>query len=369
MTRYHLWPDAPQILLLRAALGDGDAARQAFAAWGAAVDFEHQLDGGSFRLLPMLHANMRRLGVEHRLLGRMAGVHRYAWVSVQQTLKRAEDAAGLLQQAGIASLFAKGVVLAKCYYASPGLRPMSDVDLVVHRAQAFDALAVLERAGWRIADDALAALARARPRDCLAMQCALPLVDRAGKQIDLHWRMVAECARAEGDARFWGYAQPLMLGNITALRPSPTDLLFHILVHGLKPDPLPALRWVADAMLILRADGDAIDWDAIGQLADMARVRARLGTALDFLEQEMGVDLPPKAQSLIARDPCWVERMEQRGFAARLRAPPEHGQLPVERATSLARFAVGSWSGAIPGMAARWLWRRARGVMPTGQAA
>lgn len=369
MTRYHLWPDAPQILLLRATLGNGDEARQAFAAWDAAVDFEQQLDGGSFRLLPLLHANLRRLGVEHASLGRMAGVYRHAWVSVQQALKRAEEVAGRLQQAGIATLFSKGVVLASCYYASPGLRPMSDVDLVVHRAQAFDALAVLEGAGWRIANDGVAALARARPKDFLAMQCALPLLNRAGDQIDLHWRMVAECARAEGDARFWTHAQPLILGNVTALRPSPTDLLFHTLVHGLKPDPLPALRWVADAMQILRVDGDGIDWDAIGKLADMARVRARLGAAIHFLGQEMRVQLPPKAQALTTRRPCWVERMEQRGFAARLSTPPDNGQLPVERATSLARFAVGSWSGAIPGMTARWLWRRARGAMQSSQGA
>ena len=61
----YLWPSAEQKLLLRAALAEDGAALKAIAAWHARVDLGGTIDSGSFRLLPMAHANLEKLGCTH----------------------------------------------------------------------------------------------------------------------------------------------------------------------------------------------------------------------------------------------------------------------------------------------------------------
>jgi hypothetical protein len=355
--RPSLWPTTEQLLLLRAALSDGDEALEAFAEWRRRVDYEHVLDGGSFRMLPLAHANMIRLGCTDPVLTRLGGVYRHSWCTVQHRTRLAAETVSLLKAQGIPVLIAKGLPIALDYYASPGLRPMSDIDLVVPREQALAALALLEAQGWRMADSEITRRVRERPEDMLAMQCALPLTGPGGAEIDLHWRMIAECARAEAEQRFWRDAEPLAVEGAEALRPSPTHLLFHVIVHGLKPDPLPAIRWVADATMILRRDAARIDWREMATLARDARVRRRLGQGIAYLRDTMRIPLPEAALPLIAARPCWVERIEQRAFNVRMARNPV-GKLRLETATSLARMAVGSRRGYMPGLAARWLGRR-----------
>ncbi len=58
-----LWPEGTHLALLRAALLDGEAAAAAFREWRENIVFD-DLDGGSFRLLPLLRWNLGRLGVK-----------------------------------------------------------------------------------------------------------------------------------------------------------------------------------------------------------------------------------------------------------------------------------------------------------------
>src|SRR5262249_8973678 len=54
-----LWPTSSQVLLLRAALGRGPEALEAWSEWKSRHDLiETELDHGSFRLLPLVYKNL-----------------------------------------------------------------------------------------------------------------------------------------------------------------------------------------------------------------------------------------------------------------------------------------------------------------------
>ncbi len=57
------YPTRQQELLLRAALLDGDSARESWKEWRSAIDID-LIDLGSQRLLPLLYRNLNRLEIE-----------------------------------------------------------------------------------------------------------------------------------------------------------------------------------------------------------------------------------------------------------------------------------------------------------------
>ena len=73
-----------QELLLRAALLKGADAVEAWNEWKSAVDWEGHLDNGSFRLLPLLYTNLKRLEVRDPLMGKLKGIYLKAWYENQR---------------------------------------------------------------------------------------------------------------------------------------------------------------------------------------------------------------------------------------------------------------------------------------------
>src|SRR5262249_54557182 len=136
-----------QELLLRAALLDGPEAEGAFEAWQARVDLA-QIDAGSFRLLPLLYANLTRLGIRSPLSARLRGIHRQAWYRNQVLFRRGAETLRALEGAGIPTLLLKGIPLALLHYRDEAVRPMADADVLVPTQAVTGALAVLRRAGW-----------------------------------------------------------------------------------------------------------------------------------------------------------------------------------------------------------------------------
>lgn len=354
-----LWPDAGQLLLLRAALGEGEDAVAAFAQWRASVDYERHLDGGSYRLLPLARANLTRLGVSDPVLAKLGGVHRRSWIEAQGQIRRGTEAVARLGEAGIPVLACKGLALAFTCYDSPGHRPMSDVDLLVPRGDAPRAIATLEAAGWQLYDDQRAHWAQ-RPRDLLALSNGIALHDGAGREVDLHWRMISECADPAIEARYWSEARPFAVEGTRLLRPATTTLLLHIIVHGLKPNELPPIRWIADAALLLRRLEHEVDWQALVRDAKTARVEHRLGRGLEYLRDTMGIAIPAEAVSLVEQPPRLVERMEQRAEEAALARASYDRQARLGLLANAVRRAGNADRGQIPGLVLRWAVRRLR---------
>src|SRR5581483_7098788 len=200
-----LFPSGPQEALLRAALLP---VPEALHAWRAAEGWlgAGQPDPGTERLLPLVWANLTRQGVREPGLARLAAVHEAARVHTESLLARTGPVLAALHRAGIPTLVLKGAALVAGYYGGAGLRPMSDLDVLVPTGAATAAAAVLRAEGW---------IPRHRwsPR-AVALTHAAAFDGAGGDTLDLHWHVFAECCRPGDDEDFWAQAVPAEVGGV-----------------------------------------------------------------------------------------------------------------------------------------------------------
>ena len=104
-----MFPTREQELLLRAALLQGEPALQAWQDCKAQVNLEQELDMGSYRLMPLLYRNLRTLGVDDPLMGKLRGIYGREWYK-NQMLFRAMAEVLLLGRVGHATLGGQGEV-------------------------------------------------------------------------------------------------------------------------------------------------------------------------------------------------------------------------------------------------------------------
>lgn len=299
-----LWPSAEQELLLQVAFRRGPASLAAFDRWQAQVDLGADFPWETVRLLPLVYDALRQQGVTGPLVTRLKGVYRRAWCDTVRREHAIRPVLAALHEAGVELLALKGAALAACYYDTPALRPMDDIDVVLHRADLPRALQVLMTMGWHAGADATPDLLRFRH----ALQCTGP----GGDQIDLHWHVLHEAPSDAADALLRAGLEPLDLMGIPVRQLEPTSLLFVIIVHGVRWNRETPIRWIADAMMILRHRGAEIDWERLAHCGRTFHLAERLRLGLRYLATHFDAPVPiGVVAALDARGPSWVERAER----------------------------------------------------------
>jgi hypothetical protein len=300
------WPDETQTLLLRAALLEGAAARDAFSAWQTRIDLD-TLDGASVRVLPLLCHNLTSGGLAGTgtpLLPRLQGIYRQTWYKNQMLVSVTGALVTRLSQAGIPALVLKGIPLALTAYPHLATRPMSDADILIPPDQAPIAARVLEDAGLT-----------PHPYGAWPPQinAGKAFVHRDGWEVDVHTRVMRTNWAPEAESDMWRAGVPLLLHDVQATAPALEDQLLHVLVHGLPRNPMPPIRWIPDAMMILR-NQRTFDWGRFD-----AQVRRRglvliARTALTYLRTEFDAPVPAAVMRSLERHPVGLkERIELRG--------------------------------------------------------
>ncbi|HKQ58203.1 MAG TPA: nucleotidyltransferase family protein [Candidatus Eisenbacteria bacterium] len=315
-----LWPTTGQELLLRASVMDGEDAIAAWGSWKSHHDLiESHLDHGSFRLLPLVYRNLLAQEADEPEMPRLKGIYRYWWCSNQRLFYRAAGVVQALEAAGIRTLLLKGTALSLQFYRDTGVRPMGDIDLLVPWDRAKDAIACLGRHGWRPA--------RPRVHDLIRYQHCVRLEHETGEALDLHWHVLRECVGRDDDRGFWERAVPVEVLHARSLALGSTDALLHTIVHGMRWNEEPTVRWIPDAMRVLREGG--IDWALLLEEARRRQMVMRTSSGLHYLRRALGAPIPDHALAMF-RDarPSRFERVEYRmltfGSEGRSGIGPDH---------------------------------------------
>lgn len=288
------WPTTEQQLLLQAALLRGEAARTAWERWRSTTDIE-RIDPGSHRLLPLLYRNLRVLGIDDPLIGKLKGVYRRSWYENQLLLR---DIATLVRQcheAGIETMLLKGSALVLLHYREHGVRPMVDGDVLVRPEQALAAVHLLQRIGWKPVEPFLSSH--------LLATHGHSFVDSSGREIDLHWHVLHECCTARVDEGFWARAVPVQVHDVVTRALDPTDQLLHVCVHGARWNVIPTVRWVADAMAVLGSTPTAIAWERLVNEAQQQRLTLPLRDTLTYLREVFAAPVPLTVLSTLQQVP------------------------------------------------------------------
>jgi hypothetical protein len=298
-----VFPNREQSLVLHAAIDSGDDALHAYQEWRASFDIAQEFDRHVFRLIPLLYDNLRHLGHHDALTGRLKGAYRLAWAKNQRLFEDTRPILGRFIGAGLRVMAIKGAALALEYYGNVAVRPMSDLDLVVPAAQAETAAAILLELGydpWRALDS-----------DVKRFRHAVRFTAPGPKEMDLHWHMLFDLPDEKLDEEFWATARPFRFLDHDIVTPDSTRALLHTILHGLRWNEEPPIRWIPDAMMILRRDARTIDWAWLVSFAERRCIAHRLHLGLAYLAGSFAAPIPQHVLSRLSGIALsWVERLE-----------------------------------------------------------
>jgi hypothetical protein len=165
---------------------------------------------------------------------------------------------------------------------------MSDFDVLVPEGQ-FDAAArLLQDHGWRPL--------HFNPRYFdTRFEHAIAFLDARGNSIDLHCHVLIDSCERGADDSFRDASVPLRIHGQDTRTLCATDHLIQACAHGLTWVKFPPVRWVADAMTVLQAAGNEIDWDRVVHVSLERDVGFKVAATLGHLETTFGAAVPGDA--------------------------------------------------------------------------
>jgi len=314
------WPTPVQEVVLHAALDPPAAAAESLSTW---IDSGESWcpDGGVQRLLPLLHRRTAGVDLPVPIRDALHHAHVEARRDNLVLLHALGDVLDVLAGSGFDTasdtLVLKGAALALVHYVHLGDRPMNDLDVLIRPERVATALTALRAAGWRflvLPDDS-------RIDDLIDVRHSVALV-RDGLELDLHWHAMVESVGGALDDELWSASVPLdVLGRPTrALAPS--DQVLHAVVLGLRWNPVPTVRCVADAHVVITSTasrpGPDLDWRRLATLARTYWLAAPVGAGIAYLAAEFPGLVPDAGRCIVASVP----------IGARDRRIFEHGLVP-----------------------------------------
>jgi Uncharacterised nucleotidyltransferase len=329
------WPTPLQESLLRAAVMPADDARASWARLRPDLNLDDIWDPEVHRLLPLVHQSLATLGVDDPDLPRLRGLARRTWYENQLRLRGMAPVIARLEAAGIPTLLLKGLPMALRYYKNLALRPMLDVDVLIPTTQRDDALDLMAAHGWRMR------------RRHLSLYHGEELSHPDGRKLDLHWHLgmpfMLRDSVDESEDDFWSAAIPVDATGVATRTLCPADMLLHICVHGAWSGSGSTVRWIADAMTVIREEGERIDWERFVDQVARRRLMLLVGEPLRYLVQVFGALIPGEVLTRVTG--MTATRRERRRYARMtldLDSPALTGRLPLTMAQWA--YASGKWS-------------------------
>lgn len=195
--------------------------------------------------------------------------------------------ARVLSGAGCRPLILKGPTVARTIYPDPALRPYSDIDLLVPRAETEHAALTLARSGY-VERPFQAEVARRRRAPRSAASFHRLFVDGTGRMlIELHGDSLQIGIWPAREEHRWRRARPLP-GIPDALMLGPEDQLLQLAVH-LHRHGLSRLIWLKDLDLLARTP---LDWDLVVRDARAEGVTGSVWLSLETAARILGTPRP-----------------------------------------------------------------------------
>lgn len=297
MSRRNQCPPQPHDLLLAAAARLDDPGGERLAqAVRADIDWEKLARAATrHRVMPLLCRRLKELGDPRIPRAWLAGLWRGYLRNEAVLVQRVRALLPLLRQlahSGVPIVVFKGPFLAQLY-GGPGMRQYADLDLLVRPHDFERTVAAARDHGMRPAFEPTPR----QMRELVKYHGELPF--RGGKgeiDLDLHCRLV-EHAVSPGFANHdWlSTSRPFDLEGCTVASLGPAENLLVSCFHGVKHG-WPMIASAVDVAMVLRGEGDTLDWDTVAALATRTGMQGFLRQGLAVAHEMTGVAIPPGAQ-------------------------------------------------------------------------
>lgn len=226
--------------------------------------------------------------------------------SLFQELDRILDA---LARAGVPVILLKGADLAASVYPDMGLRPMSDLDLLLPKSDVANAVQAMHSLGYADFREE-----RTRGLDWrTAYDRKLVGGARERVAVELHWNLVAGDAVRHSPSIDWFWQQTEAVapgsedwpGLKKALRLTPTAHLLYLTAHLMLQHggAQARLLWYYDLHLLLERSKDRIQWDEFLERSRQFRWASAAHAALAGAHADLDTPLPPGLLQALAETP------------------------------------------------------------------
>lgn len=186
----------------------------------------------------------------------------------------------------------KGAALAERLYPQIGLRPMSDIDLLVRQSDLSEAQRIMESLGFEGAGNQALQDLYLHHHHHLAPY----LHQRTGAMVELHWQLVRPDHPYRLDAQeMWANAREVSLAGVKCLDLESADQLIHLCIHFFG-DRLGmnygALLQLCDIALYLRNYDNTINWEDFNSRVIRDSVSSEVYTTLYAARLVLGASYP-----------------------------------------------------------------------------
>lgn len=289
------WPPEGQILLLTAALGDLERARQAWRQWNVG----RELGAASpqeVRLLSAVALRMPELEPGAPPDPRLVGARRYIWTHTQMTLGTVRPLLAALCAEGLRVMLMKGAARLATDASLNQVRALRDIDVLVHPRDWERSLQVAQREGWRHGrkHDDPAALRHAHAVGLHSEPAS------ARREFDLHRFVLHECRNEGQDAGVWTRASRVHFLGLDVACASVTDQALIALAQAMLYSPSTQVaHWALDVDPMIRAG--RIDWSVFLDEVHTRLIRPYVAAPLLMLQERIGSPVPPDIMADLTR--------------------------------------------------------------------
>jgi hypothetical protein len=262
-------------------------------------EFEWVLQGG---LGPLLHhaAGPRLHEAPQHWRERLLAADLTARIRHADLVATASEAIDACHRVGVTPILLKGISTSHQFYPAAHLRPMGDVDVMILPAAYASVESAMSGSFARFGDEAPVA----------GLQHGPPLLHgRLGTIVELHTKLFSDTAAVFDHPLPWRRQQLFTPGTTPRSVPSEfngrpvhrldaeTQLVYiasswfnDLTHHKVHPSFVPSMF---DAVFLLRASGDRLDWDAMPRWIDNAMAKAFLHSMLTYLPR-FGIERAPR---------------------------------------------------------------------------
>ena len=308
-------PDPEIKLLLRCLKDDAQEIRSRHLAalgpeeWQALITTAKR-----HRVTPILYHTLNRAGLTVSAPSDVAEeLKRSYYANAQRNMlayRQLENIVRDLNKLNIPVILLKGAHLAKYVYGNIALRVMADLDLLVRSEDIGPACGVLINHGYQAPLDGLG----------ISEMHAPPFRNENQDKIELHFNIAdAELCKRFDVEDFWQRAQPMAVGDATALALAPEDNMLHICIHSSIGHCFDnAMRALLDIRQIVEHYGTALNWQQLIHTARQLRVTNALYFMLASTRNLLGLALDDKTlAALRPADNEMIPRAEALMFSMR----------------------------------------------------
>ncbi len=283
--------------LLRAAMRafvKGEVSTELSALTARSLDWDWILkQAEAERIAALLHSVTRQLVVPLPARERLRSAWVNGWRQYLLGVQQLSQIFASFHREGVPVIPLRGPRLAELLYRDPGLRPFTDLDLLVREGDRSQTLSLLSGLGYRHMEAGLPLSHELNWRHAASFTAE----DPDTLPIDLHWGVVDYPGTAPAapidHQELWDRAVQTQGPEGVRWGLCPEDLLIYLALHWAVHHALSGFIWQLDLALLISRQGDALDWDAVSERATRWRVRSALFFALQRVQKHFEMTIAP----------------------------------------------------------------------------